>query len=449
MRLSYQIPLITGLAIIATIVVNILAFQYFMGTLFVAYTDEVASNEQKWSLSPEKLRAVLDVSTLSVEKQDEYKAVVNELSTISTSLSNITDNPELYIQSGSGEQNGTEWWYALRIPEKKSQVNPFANIMAIIANPTGWDSDTPEWKLIIGLLTRLLATNMVFLIIVTSLYYLWIRRIFAPVNLIIDRLKLYIDSSRFQTIRYQRDDEFAPLVTTINSLYKSLRVQENIRSNFLSDISHEIRTPITAVRCYLEAIEDGMMQIDDKTIPLLQTELKRLTSITEQIMEYENLTHHVSDDIRVERFDIRSQIDELIYEYSPQLERVWQQIRVHGTNGISIRMDLNMFVQILHNIFSNSIKYAGTNTILDIRYSREKDTIRIEFSDNGVGIPTDEISLVREKFYRIDKSRTRDTNMSMGIGLSIIDHIVRIHDGSLEISNNIPHGLSMVMRIPR
>lgn len=194
--------------------------------------------------------------------------------------------------------------------------------MAIIANPTGWDSDTPEWKLIIGLLTRLLATNMVFLIIVTSLYYLWIRRIFAPVNLIIDRLKLYIDSSRFQTIRYQRDDEFAPLVTTINSLYKSLRVQENIRSNFLSDISHEIRTPITAVRCYLEAIEDGMMQIDDKTIPLLQTELKRLTSITEQIMEYENLTHHVSDDIRVERFDIRSQIDELIYEYSPQLERV-------------------------------------------------------------------------------------------------------------------------------
>lgn len=112
-------------------------------------------------------------------------------------------------------------------------------------------------------------------------------------------------------------------------------------------------------------------------------------------------------------------------------------------------MDLNMFVQILHNIFSNSIKYAGTNTILDINYTREKDTIRIEFSDNGVGIPTDEISLVREKFYRIDKSRTRDTNMSMGIGLSIIDHIVRIHDGSLEISNNIPHGLSMVMRIPR
>lgn len=108
LRLSYQIPLITGLAIITTTLVNILAFQYFMGTLFVAYTDEIASNEQKGSLSPEKLRAVLDVSTLSTSKQDEYKAVVSELSTIATSLKNISDNPELYIQSGSGARDTTD-----------------------------------------------------------------------------------------------------------------------------------------------------------------------------------------------------------------------------------------------------------------------------------------------------------------------------------------------------
>jgi hypothetical protein len=108
LRLSYQIPLITGLAIIATTVVNIIAFRYFMGTLFVEYTQEIQSNEQKGSLSPEKLRAVLDVSTLSTKKQDEYKAVVSELSTISTSLKNISENPELYIQTGSPNHNESE-----------------------------------------------------------------------------------------------------------------------------------------------------------------------------------------------------------------------------------------------------------------------------------------------------------------------------------------------------
>ncbi len=78
------------------------------------------------------------------------------------------------------------------------------------------------------------------------------------------------------------------------------------------------------------------------------------------------------------------------------------------------------------------------NTTLQCEYIRNKDTVSIKFSDNGIGIPEDEINLVKEKFYRVDKSRTRDSMMSMGIGLSIIDHIVRIHDGNLDISNNFP-----------
>jgi signal transduction histidine kinase len=78
-------------------------------------------------------------------------------------------------------------------------------------------------------------------------------------------------------------------------------------------------------------------------------------------------------------------------------------------------MDKNMLVQVLHNIFSNFIKYAGNGTELTCSYIRKKDHIELQFKDNGIGIPESEISLVREKFYRIDKSRTRDTQMSMGI----------------------------------
>ncbi len=389
------------------------------------------------------------MSKLPPKKQDEYKEVISELTTISTSLKNISENPELYIQSGSGATKATEGNYAIRISKSQITQNPFTNITSLFANPTGWDKDTPEWRLIIGLLTRLLITDAIFLIIITGLYFLWIRRVFIPVHLIISRLNAYIDSARFQSIVYKRNDEFAPLVSTINNLYKSLRVQENIRSNFLSDISHEIRTPITAVRCYLEAIEDGMMSLDNKTIPLLQTELTRLTSITERIMEYEHLTHHYTDNIHVERFAIKKQIETLIHEYSPQLEKSEQEIIIIGEMDVFVRMDNTMFMQILHNVFSNFIKYAGKNTLLKCSCTRTKDTIKIEFSDNGIGIPIDEINLVREKFYRVDKSRTRDATMSMGIGLSIIDHISRIHEGSLVIENNNPRGLLIQILLPR
>ena len=449
MRLSYQIPLITGLAIIATIIVNIVAFHYFMGTLFVAYTNEIQLMEQWWILSPEKLSTILDVSNLSSKKRDEYKEVVYELSTISTSLKNISENPELYIQKGSWKTESSDANYSFSLSWVTSIKSPFANISSLLANPTWWDRDTPEWRLVIWLLYRLLATDIIFLFIITTLYFLWIRRVFTPVHIIIDRLNAYIDSSRFRTIAYMRNDEFAPLVSTINNLYRSLRVQENIRSNFLSDISHEIRTPITAVKCYLEAIEDGIMSLDTKTIPLLQTELSRLTRITEQIMDYENMTHYYTDDIHVERFAVRKQLENMIYEYLPQLEKNQQQIMIDSMSDIFIRMDKNMFIQILHNVFSNFIKYAGKQTILTCNYSRTKDFIKIVLKDDGIGIPEDEINLVREKFYRVDKSRTRDPNMSMGIGLSIIDHIIRIHEGSLSIENNIPTWLQITLIIPR
>ena len=178
-----------------------------MGTLFVAYTQEIQTIEQKWSLSPEKLKAVLDVSTLSTKKQDEYKEVVNELTTISTSLKNISENPELYIQSGTGHNESSEGNYSIQVSWNKKVQSPFAKISSLFANPFTWDKDTPEWRLIVGLLTRLLITDTLFLLIITGFYFLWIRRVFVPVNLIIDRLNAYIDRAKFQTITYKRNDE--------------------------------------------------------------------------------------------------------------------------------------------------------------------------------------------------------------------------------------------------
>lgn len=419
-----------------------------MGTLFLTYTNEIQAIDQKWTLSPEKLSTILDVSTLPTDKQDEYKEVVSELWLISTALQNISENPELYIQAWRVSQTGVDNYTSIFSPAIKLE-SPFTSITSLFANPTWWDKDSPEWRLIFWLLVRLLATNIAFLLIITVMYFLWIRRVFMPVHLIIDRLNAYIDSSRYQTIAYRSNDEFSPLVSTINNLYRSLRVQENIRSNFLSDISHEIRTPITAVKCYLEAIEDGMMTLDNKTIPLLQNELTRLTSITEKIMEYEHLTHSYTDDIHIERFAIKKQIDSILHEYIPQIEKTHQQIVIKSDPDVFIRMDKNMFIQILHNVFSNFIKYSWINTELVCSFVRHKDSISIKFSDNGIWIPENEINLVKEKFYRVDKSRTRDSSMSMGIWLSIIDHIVRIHDGALEIANNTPNWLSITLIFPR
>lgn len=186
----------------------------------------------------------------------------------------------------------------------------------------------------------------------------WIRSIFSPIEKIINNIKLIIDNSAYQPISYAKKDEFFPLISAINNLHKSLSIQENIRSNFLTDLSHEIRTPITAVKCYLEAIEDGYMEIDTKTLVLLQKELDRLTTTTEEIMHFERTTHPMEKNIRVKRFDLKKSIIPLVNEYGPQLHKTHQNILINIPDNSYIRMDESMLIQICHNIFSNFIKYA-------------------------------------------------------------------------------------------
>ena len=108
-----------------------------------------------------------------------------------------------------------------------------------------------------------------------------------------------------------------------------------------------------------------------------------------------------------------------------------------------------MCMQILHNIFSNFIKYAGPDATLHCTYEKTRKEYILTFADDGVGIPDEELSLVREKFYRVSKSRTRDVHMSMGIGLSIIDRIARVHGGTMEISKNGTKGVLIQVKIVR
>jgi two-component system sensor histidine kinase VicK len=235
----------------------------------------------------------------------------------------------------------------------------------------------------------------------------WVRSIFTPIGNVTDNIKKITENGEYTSLIYNKQDEFTPLIFAINNLHKSLSIQEKIRSNFLSDLSHEIRTPITAVKCYLEAIEDGVMKLDAKTIALFKNELDRLTSTTEEIMQFERATHPIEKTIHVERLNIRKLLVPMIQEYLPQSNKRGQTIEIDMPKDPTIRIDQSMFAQIVHNIFSNFIKYSGDHTTLICRYERTPTHIYLIFQDDGIGIPESDIPFVKEKFYRVDTARNR------------------------------------------
>jgi signal transduction histidine kinase len=120
------------------------------------------------------------------------------------------------------------------------------------------------------------------------------------------------------------------------------------------------------VKCYLEGIQDGVIKLDTKTAELLQSELERLAEITGRIMDFESLTHDVFDRVKVERFDLAKVTDDIMREYAPQLQKTEQKIETQFPRDTLISMDPSMYIQILHNIISNFIKYAGRNTTLRV-----------------------------------------------------------------------------------
>lgn len=437
MKLVYRIPLITGIILILTALVNVVAFQILSEKYFEWYISELATTDN--TPDPEKLQAFLKLWTLDRSTREEYASIIAELSNLSTSLENISKNPELYMSNKTWS-----WDSQIALPvasPTEKNFFPTLNVRAF------WE-DTPEWRFATNTLKWLLWVNSVWLFIILISYFTWIRSIFWPIWVVTENIKNIIDRKKYASIRYGSYNEFSPLISTINSLHKSLSIQEKIRSDFLSDLSHEIRTPITAVQCYLEAIEDGMMKFDLKTQEMLQKELTRLIHITWRIMDYEHLTSDAFDHIHVERFSAEKSTEDLVLEYTPQLEKNNQKVILDLPQDTLTSMDPGMYAQILHNIFSNFIKYAGINTILNISYSKNKDFYIFSFADNGIGIPEEELVFVREKFYRIDKSRTQKDG-SMWIGLSIIDRIARLHRWTLEIQKNSPKWVHITVKIGR
>lgn len=428
LKLAYSIQFVTGSIIILTAIVNVVGFQLFSQEALKTYISELPSTEN--TPDPEKLKAFLKLNTLDKKVREEYLSTISELSNLSNALENISKNPELYIRKGSGS-TGSDAQILFQVSEKNIQPEIFPTL-----NIREFWKNTSEGRFVTSILKWLILINGIWIFFISILYFIWIRSIFRPIGIVMENIKNIIDRKKYATIRYPGKNEFSPLISTINNLQKTLSIQEKIRSDFLSDISHEIRTPITAVQCYLEAIEDGMMQLDETTLPMLQAELKRLTEITTGIMDYEKLNNENFHNIQVETFFLYKITQNIIESYRPQLEKSKQSIIIDFSKEDQINMDKNMYIQILHNLFSNFHKYSGERTTLTISLEKTRKESIILFSDNGRWIPEKEINYVKEKFYRVDKARTSRSNWSMGIGLSIIDRITRLHHWSLLIEKN-------------
>ena len=279
---------------------------------------------------------------------------------------------------------------------------------------------SPEYNFLNKFIISILIVNIIAIWLILIAIFIFAGKTIVPIKNVTKKIKTLKVWRDFEDIEYKnKKDEIGLLIGSINELNHKLVLQEKIRNKLLADISHELKTPITSIQCYLEWIMDGVIQLNDKTLTSITEEMKRLIKLVNMVMEYEKFENK---DLRMnlKEVDIQAILIEVSETSKQKLKKNKQRVKVSGEKVIK-EIDEDLFRQIIHNIIGNFVKYAGKKTHLQINVTKNY----IDFSDDGKGIAAKEIPFLMEKFYQGKAEKTGDIDERwIGVGLSVVEKIV-------------------------
>ena len=242
------------------------------------------------------------------------------------------------------------------------------------------------------------------------------------------------------------DDELGEIAERIIKLYKRLqttrREQDILKRQLTQNIAHELKTPVASIQGYLETILEHP-QINEATkeqfLQRCYAQSRRLTSLLQDI----STLNHMDDAPEMAEFediDINALVAGIMKETALQMKEKNMTFACRLPAGISIKGNQSLVYSIFRNLTDNAIAYAGEGTTIYLAAERSGDCWHFTFSDNGVGVPAEHLPRLFERFYRVDKGRSRKMG-GTGLGLAIVKNAVILHGGTISVHNNIEGGL--------
>lgn len=246
------------------------------------------------------------------------------------------------------------------------------------------------------------------------------------------------------TKRY--DDEIGKLSDTLNSMAEELSHKDELKNEFISSVSHELRTPLTSIKGW--AITLNTTDLDDKELlrdglEIIEKESDRLTGMVEELLDF---SRFVSDKItlRVENINIVDVIERVKRQLEPRAKREKINFVLEKDDDlIEIMADENRIKQVLINVIDNAFKFTPENGEVKITVKNKQQYVNIAVKDTGSGISKEDLPRVKEKFFKGKSSKSQN-----GLGLSISDEIVKLHNGTMDIYSEIDKGTEVVIKLP-
>jgi two-component system phosphate regulon sensor histidine kinase PhoR len=229
-----------------------------------------------------------------------------------------------------------------------------------------------------------------------------------------------------------------------------IRKLETVRRDFVANVSHELKTPLTSIKGFVETLLEGAM--DDKEnsrqfLRIVQDHAERLNNLINDLLDLSSIESEKIT-LKKEDFDIGKLFEEVISGFRAQIKKKKIEIRNKLTSPLVMHADRNRIEQVMTNLLDNSIKFNKEDGFIKIYADDSEGQIKIFVEDSGIGIPAKDIPRIFERFYRVDKARSRELG-GTGLGLSIVKHITELHGGSVGVESMEGSGAKFWFTIPK
>ena len=290
---------------------------------------------------------------------------------------------------------------------------------------------------------------ILFLMIAIVLTTKWLKKLIHPIQEMEVAARQVSKGDYSIQVPVTSNDEVGQLAKAFNEMAESIHLEEEKKREFLENVSHELRTPLSYVKGYTQAILDGVIsdqQEETKYLQLISRETLRMQQLVADLMELTKMEGNQVP-LQTSPMAFAQFIEDFAVKYEQILIEKKLKLQLQLDPDPIIMADERKMEQILQNIFDNAIHYTDANGSISVILEQNKDTCRLTIADTGCGIPDQDLPYIMNRFYRVNKARSR-SNGGSGLGLSIVKKLVELQNGEITIESKAEMGTKVILVFP-
>ncbi|MGM0524010.1 MAG: sensor histidine kinase [Bacillota bacterium] len=296
---------------------------------------------------------------------------------------------------------------------------------------------------------QLMIRTLMFVLAIGSIFILFASRYFVKSIKKLTVAAKEVTRGNFDVdLKTDREDEIGQLMHSFDEMIQTLKSTDESRKAFVSNVSHEIQSPLTSIKGYTKAIQDGVIHPEDeaKYLAIIYQEADRLSRLSTHLLKLQSLDDdHFTLNKQTYRLD--EQIRSIVLTTAPLWQAKDLVINV-DLEPLSLELDEDLMELVWINLITNAIKFTDVGGSIDINYYLEHDRRVIRIHDTGCGIPEDKLPYIFDRFYKVDDARSEKSSGS-GLGLSIVKKIIHLHDGDVQVVSEKNQGTTFFVRLKK